>query len=68
MQIGGTPKRIKLTEDLTRYGANLIEGAKGTTMPNAKLSIWSNEDRFVGVKFDTGEEMDILYNSLEITN
>ena len=65
MQIGGEPERVKLKDNLERYGLGLIEGIKGWTIPNKKLSIWSELNKFVAVKFDNGIELDVLYESLE---
>ena len=65
MQIAGEPERVKLKINLERYGKGLIKGMKGWTIPNTKLSIWGDLDKFVAVKFDNGLELDILYESLE---
>lgn len=66
MQIGGKPKRVQLTVDLTRYAKGLIAGSVGTTIPNVKLSMWGSNDTFVAVRFDNGVELDIAYRSLKI--
>ena len=65
MQIGGEPERVKLKENLERYGEGLIVGIKGWTIPNKELSMWGELSKFVAVKFDNGIELDVLYESLE---
>lgn len=65
MQIGGKPERVELLVNLERYGKGLVEGIKGWTIPNVKLSMWGSEDRFVAVRFDNGISLDILYKSLK---
>ena len=64
MQMGGEPRRVRLTVDLTRYDARLVFGSLGRTMPSVKLSIWGSQDRFVAVRFDNGAQLDILRKSL----
>jgi hypothetical protein len=65
MQLGGSPKRVKLNVDLTRYDSRLTKGQEGITIPNTKLSMWGSQDTFVAVKFDCGATLDIVINSLE---
>lgn len=65
MQIGGVPLKGELNVDLTRYHPNAKKGAKCTTIPNCKLSIWGSQDRFVAVKFDEGGTLDILWDGFE---
>lgn len=53
------PKRVRLTCDLTRYRAGLVEGSLGwTTGQNAQ---WG-----VIVKYDNGAELDTLWCSLDV--
>jgi hypothetical protein len=57
--------RVKLTADLTRYDARCIVGAEGDTGP--PCSMWARgSDRFVGVYFDSGARLDVLWSSLEV--
>lgn len=65
MQHGGKPERVKLKVNLERYGRGLVEGVEGWTIPDTKLSIWGDQDRFVAVNFDNGLKLDIIYSSLE---
>jgi hypothetical protein len=59
MQINGNTKRVKLKINLEKYGKGLIEGTKGYTIPNIKLSAWGSSDRFVAVKFKSEISGDI---------
>jgi len=65
MQIGGKPRKVKLTVDLTKYDSRCVEGSTGTTIPNYRVGIWGDWDTFVAVRFDNGAVLDILYKSLE---
>ena len=65
MQLGGSPKRVKLKTDLTKYDNRLTIGQKGSTIPDVKLSHWGSMDNFVAVNFDCGAKLDIALNSLE---
>jgi len=68
LKIEGKPQRVKLKEDLTRYGEGLVKGIKGVTIPNVNFSIWGKTDRFVAVKFDNGLKLDVLYKHLDFIN
>ena len=59
--------RVKLRGDLTEYDERCVSGAEGSTgMP---LSIWARgSDRFVGVYFDSGARLDVLWESLEMVD
>lgn len=65
-QEGGTPIRVKLITDLTKYDSKLTIGQEGFTVPNEKYSMWGDFDGFVAVNFDCDSKMDIALNSLEI--
>lgn len=65
MQISGSPKKVKLKVDLTKYDNRLNVGQEGMTIPNCKLSSWGSYDTFVAVKFECGAKLDIAINSLE---
>lgn len=65
MQIGGKPRKVKLIVDLTKYDSRCVEGSTGKTIPNFKVGIWGDLDRFVAVRFDNGAVLDILYKGLE---
>jgi len=65
MQYGGTPKRVQLITDLTKYNEQLTEGVMGTTVPDTKFGSMGGFDDFVAVRFDNGVEMDILCGSLK---
>lgn len=65
MQLGGSPKKVKLKVDLTKYDSRLTVGVEGITMPNVKLSMWGEYDRFVAVDFQCGAKMDVTIDSLE---
>ena len=66
MQIAGSPKRVKLKVDLTKYDNKCKVGSLGYTIPDVKLSIWGSQDRFVAVRFDNGAQLDVLWNSLGV--
>jgi hypothetical protein len=61
-------RRVKLTDDLTKYGEGLIVGLEGWTIPNVKLSIWGTEDRFVAVEFDNKVKLDVALSSLDFVS
>jgi hypothetical protein len=65
MQIGGKPRKVKLTTDLTKYDERCVEGSTGKTIPNHRVGIWGDLDTFVAVAFDNGAIMDIVHSSLE---
>ncbi len=66
MQLGGKPLKVKLKVDLTKYDEKCTIGQEGKTIPNVKLSIWGNYDRFVAVNFNNGATMDVLWEGLEV--
>ena len=68
MQIAGEPKRVRLKVDLTRYHPSCKIGSLGYTILDKKFSVWGSQDRFVAVKFDSGAQLDVLWESLEIVN
>ncbi|MDO8528430.1 MAG: hypothetical protein Q7S06_00890 [Nanoarchaeota archaeon] len=68
MQIAGKPLRVKLKVDLTKYDNRCKVSSIGYTIPDIKLSIWGTQDRFVAVRFDTGAQLDVLWDSLEVIN
>ena len=65
MQLGGQPKRMILTVDLTKYHPSAKEGARCITIPDVKLSMWGTYDRFVAVGFDEGGSLDVLWSGLK---
>lgn len=57
--------RVELTEDLTKYGKDLVVGKKGYAI--GCKGKWSrNNDNFVTVAFDESEELDVLWKGLKI--
>ena len=55
---------VQLTVDLTRYDHRLVAGSTGTTTGGySRLG-----DRFTGVRFDNGAYLDVLWESLDITD
>lgn len=66
MQIGGEPLKFVLMIDLTKYNQRCVVGQRGVTIPDVKLSMWGDYDRFVAVKFDNGASMDVLWDSIQI--
>ena len=68
MQIADKPLRVKLKVDLTKYDNRCKVGSIGYTIPDIKLSMWGDQDRFVAVRFDNGAQLDVLWDSLEIIN
>jgi len=68
VQIEGKPMRVKLRADLTKYDKRCKSGELGWTMPNAKLTVWGSQDRFVAVQFDNGAKLDTLWKGLELIN
>lgn len=65
MQLGGSPKKVTLKKDLTKYDSRLTVGQEGVTIPNVKIGMWGSYDHFVAVNFDCGAKMDIAINSLD---
>lgn len=57
--------RVKLTKDLTKYGEGLVLGMEGVTIPPCSKWALKNE-RFMGILFDNGCKLDVLWDSLEI--
>jgi hypothetical protein len=66
MQNGGEPERVNLKINLERYGKGLIKGIKGWTIPNAKLSIRGNQDRFEKVNIKSDKNIEILTEEKDI--
>lgn len=57
--------KVRLKEDLTKYGEGLKEGIEGYTI--GEYGMWSRgSDRFVGVCFPGVKTLDVLWDSLEI--
>lgn len=66
MQHGGSPRKVKLKVDLTKYDSRCKVNEQGYTVPNAKANSGiGGLDQFVAVKFDNGAFLDVVYNSLE---
>ena len=59
-------QRVRLTDDLTKYDARCTVGAEGTT--GSPVDIWARQfpGRFVGVYFDSGARLDVLWSGLEV--
>jgi len=56
--------RVKLTVDLTKHDSRCVAGSEGWT--GYSVSGWARQfDRFVGVYFDSGARLDVLWKSLE---
>ena len=57
--------RVRLTVDLTDYDARCKAGSEGET--GAPCAVWARTfpDRFVGVHFDSGAALDVLWTGLE---
>ena len=66
MQLGGSKRRIKLKNDLTKYDERCTKGEEGCTMPDTAYSCWGDSDNFVAIQFDNGAKMDIANTSIEI--
>lgn len=57
--------RVRLTEDLTKYGEGLIPGLEGYSI--GAYGTWSKAfDRFTTVVFDNNVTLDVLWKGLEI--
>lgn len=57
--------RVELTEDLTKYGKDLVIGTKGYAI--GRKGIYSrNNDNFITVIFDNSQELDVLCKGLKI--
>ena len=57
--------KVRLIEDLTKYGAGLIVGTEGVTVGRQRM--WSRgNDRFITVNFPRIATLDVLWKSLEI--
>lgn len=57
--------RVELTEDLTKYGSDLVIGKKGYAIGHK--GIYSrNNDNFITVAFDESKELDVLWKGLKI--
>lgn len=64
MEYSPTPRKVRLSKDLTKYDSRCTEGIIGYTIPMVKLSQWGGSDNFVAVKFDNGAKLDVATNSL----
>ena len=59
--------KVKLIADLTKYHPGLTPGVEGYTV--ADFGLWSRgSDRFVGATFPGVTTLDVLWESLEITD
>lgn len=59
--------KVKLTRGLTKYAKGLVAGTEGITV--GAQGIWSRgSDRFITVNFPGIAQLDVLWDSLEITD
>jgi len=58
-------ERVRLTVDLREYDKRCAVGAEGRTGPPCDMWARTYPSRFVGVYFDSGARLDVLWTGLE---